>query len=107
MVALGDCEVQLRRPKAALVPLLELFADDPTRGEEFVVEVGDLYIDYSKHRITRHTLELLVALVHHSGVEHLRDAMFAGEHINLTEDRAVLHTDEALLPRRRAARPAR
>ncbi len=73
-------------------PLRDLFADDPTRGEEFVVEVGDLYIDYSKHRITRHTLELLVALVHHSGVEHLRDAMFAGEHINLTEDRAVLHT---------------
>ena len=70
----------------------DLFADDPTRGEEFVIEVGDLYIDYSKHRITRHTLELLAALVHHGSVEALRDAMFAGEHINLTEDRAVLHT---------------
>ncbi len=72
--------------------LRDLFADDPTRGEEFVVEVGDLYIDFSKHRITRHTLELLAALVHHGSVEALRDAMFAGEHINLTEDRAVLHT---------------
>ena len=72
--------------------LRDLFADDPSRGEGFVVEVGDLYIDYSKHRITRHTLELLAALAHHTGVEALRDAMFAGEHINLTEDRAVLHT---------------
>jgi len=72
--------------------LRDLFADDPTRGDEFVVEVGDLYIDYSKHRITRHTLELLAALVHHGNVEALRDAMFAGEPINLTEDRAVLHT---------------
>jgi len=72
--------------------LRDLFADDPSRGEAFVVEVGDLYIDYSKHRITRHTVELLAALVHHTGVEDLRDAMFAGEHINLTEDRAVLHT---------------
>jgi glucose-6-phosphate isomerase len=72
--------------------LRDLFADDPSRGEGFVVEVGGLYIDYSKHRITRHTLELLAALAHHTGVEALRDAMFAGEHINLTEDRAVLHT---------------
>jgi glucose-6-phosphate isomerase len=71
--------------------LRDLFADDPSRGEAFVVEVGDLYIDYSKHRITRHTLELLAALVRHTGVEELRDAMFAGDHINLTEDRAVLH----------------
>jgi glucose-6-phosphate isomerase len=88
--AWGD--LAAHRVELAGRPLRDLFADDPTRGEEFVVEVGDLYIDYSKHRITRHTLELLVALVHHSGVEHLRDAMFAGEHINLTEDRAVLHT---------------
>jgi glucose-6-phosphate isomerase len=88
--AWGD--LAAHRVELAGRPLRDLFADDPTRGEEFVVEVGDLYIDYSKHRITRHTLELLVALGHHSGVEHLRDAMFAGEHVNLTEDRAVLHT---------------
>ncbi len=72
--------------------LRDLFADDPTRGEEFVVEVGDLYIDFAKHRITRHTIELLAALAHAAQVESLRAAMFAGEHINLTEGRAVLHT---------------
>ena len=57
----------------------------------FVVEVGDLYLDYSKHRITRRTVGLLTDLARAAEVERLRDAMFAGEHINLTEDRAVLH----------------
>src|SRR5687768_13456746 len=88
--AWGD--LAAHRVELADRPLRDLFADDPTRGTDLVLEVGDLYIDYSKHRITRHTLELLAALAHHSGVEQLRDAMFAGEHINLTEDRAVLHT---------------
>ena len=68
-----------------------LFADDPARGMGFVVEVGDLYLDYSKHRITRRTIGLLTDLARAAEVERLRDAMFAGEHINLTEDRAVLH----------------
>ena len=68
-----------------------LFADDPARGMGFVVEVGDLYLDYSKHRITRRTVGLLTDLARAAEVERLRDAMFAGEHINLTEDRAVLH----------------
>ena len=72
--------------------LRDLFADDPTRGTDFVVEVGDLYLDYSKHRITRQTVGLLTDLARAAEVERLRDAMFAGEHINLTEDRAVLHT---------------
>jgi glucose-6-phosphate isomerase len=72
--------------------LRDLFADDPTRGTDFVVEVGNLYLDYSKHRITRHTVGLLTDLARAAEVERLRDAMFAGEHINLTEDRAVLHT---------------
>ena len=72
--------------------LRDLFADDPTRGTDFVVEVGNLYLDYSKHRITRQTVGLLTDLARAAEVERLRDAMFAGEHINLTEDRAVLHT---------------
>ncbi|MBS4103998.1 glucose-6-phosphate isomerase [Tsukamurella paurometabola] len=72
--------------------LRELFAADPDRGSDFVFEVGDLYIDYSKHRVTRETLGLLAALADEAGVAARRDAMFAGEHINATEDRAVLHT---------------
>lgn len=74
------------------IHLTELFAEDPNRGTELVLTVGDLYIDYSKHRITRKTLELLVDLARAAGVEARRDAMFAGEHINTSEDRAVLHT---------------
>jgi len=72
--------------------LRQLFEDDPARGEELVLEAGDLYVDWSKHRVTRDTLPLLAALARAADVEGLRDAMFAGEHINVTEDRAVLHT---------------
>ncbi|MGV0740457.1 glucose-6-phosphate isomerase [Mycobacterium syngnathidarum] len=72
--------------------LTELFAEDPNRGTELVLTVGDLYIDYSKHRVTRRTLELLTDLARTAGLEGRRDAMFAGEHINTSEDRAVLHT---------------
>lgn len=72
--------------------LRELFAADPGRGSEFAFRVGDLYIDYSKHRVTRETLSLLAALAEEAGVTARRDAMLAGEHINATEDRAVLHT---------------
>jgi glucose-6-phosphate isomerase len=71
--------------------LRELFADDPGRAERYVVEVGDLRIDYSKHRVDDTVLAGLVALAERSGVEARRDAMFAGEHINATEDRAVMH----------------
>lgn len=74
------------------IHLTELFAEDPNRGTELVLTVGDLYIDYSKHRITRRTLELLTDLARTAGLEGRRDAMFAGEHINTSEDRAVLHT---------------
>jgi glucose-6-phosphate isomerase len=80
------------RDSLADMDLRQLFADDPARGDELVIEVGDLYLDWSKHRVTRDTVPLLVALAEAAGVETLRDAMFAGEHINLTEDRAVLHT---------------
>ncbi|MGZ4784599.1 MAG: glucose-6-phosphate isomerase, partial [Acidimicrobiales bacterium] len=73
------------------VHLRQLFADDPTRGETMTLEAGDLYLDYAKHRLTRETIDLLVALARRAGVEQRRDAMFAGEKINVTEQRAVLH----------------
>ena len=73
------------------VHLRELFASDPSRGDRLNIEVGDLYVDYSKHRLTDETMSKLFALARRAGVEDLRDAMWAGEHINVTEDRAVLH----------------
>lgn len=72
--------------------LREFFADDPDRGRELTLTVGDLYIDYSKHRVDRQTLTLLVDLARAANLEARRDAMFAGEHINTSENRAVLHT---------------
>ncbi|WP_369226831.1 glucose-6-phosphate isomerase [Streptomyces sp. R39] len=72
--------------------LRELFAADPARAERYVVRVGDLYIDYSKHLITDETLALLQELAAATDVFGLRDAMFRGEKINITEQRAVLHT---------------
>ncbi|KFG72625.1 glucose-6-phosphate isomerase [Streptomyces mutabilis] len=72
--------------------LRELFADDPGRAERYVVRVGDLRIDYSKNLVTDETLTLLRELAAATGVFELRDAMFRGERINITEDRAVLHT---------------
>ena len=71
--------------------LRELFDEDPSRGTELTVSVGELYIDYSKHRVTRETLQLLVDLAHAAGLEQRRDAMFTGVHINTSENRAVLH----------------
>ena len=72
--------------------LRELFAQDPTRGTELALTVGDLYIDYSKHRVTRQTLTLLLDLARAAKLTERRDAMFSGVHINTSEDRAVLHT---------------
>jgi glucose-6-phosphate isomerase len=72
--------------------LRELFAEDPDRGRQLSLTVGDLYIDYSKHRVTRETLALLAGLARTAGLEQRRDAMLAGRHINTSEDRAVLHT---------------
>ncbi len=72
--------------------LREFFAEDPERGRELALTVGDLYIDYSKHRITRETIGLLIALAEAAGLEQSRAKMFAGVHINTSEDRAVLHT---------------
>ncbi|MEV6418766.1 glucose-6-phosphate isomerase [Streptomyces sp. NPDC051662] len=72
--------------------LRELFAADPARGAGYTLQVGDLYLDYSKHLVTDVTLALLRELAAATGVAELRDAMFRGEKINTTEDRAVLHT---------------
>jgi glucose-6-phosphate isomerase len=71
--------------------LRDLFAEDPRRGTELVVTAGDLYLDYSKNRLTRETVRLLAALAERVGLRERTEAMFRGEHINATEDRAVLH----------------
>jgi glucose-6-phosphate isomerase len=71
--------------------LRDLFAADPTRGERLVAEAGGLYLDYSKNRITDDTLTLLLRLADESGLRARIDAMFRGDRINVTEQRAVLH----------------
>ena len=71
--------------------LRELFADDPKRGERMATEAAGLYLDYSKNRITDETLKLLLQLAEESGLRERIDAMFRGEKINVTENRAVLH----------------
>jgi glucose-6-phosphate isomerase len=83
--------------------LKKLFAEDAKRGERFALEAVGIYLDYSKNLITEKTLKLLVDLARESGVEQRRDAMFRGEKINITENRAVLHValrapkDESIL----------
>ncbi|MFB7775863.1 glucose-6-phosphate isomerase [Streptomyces bauhiniae] len=72
--------------------LRELFAADPGRADRYVVRVGDLHIDYSKHQVSDETLALLQELAVATDVFGQRDAMFRGDRINTTEDRAVLHT---------------
>jgi glucose-6-phosphate isomerase len=71
--------------------LRDLFADDPQRGERFSLEAAGVYLDYSKNRITAETVELLVRLAEASGLRARIDAMFRGEKINISENRAVLH----------------
>ncbi len=73
------------------VPLRDLFAEDAKRGERLVLEAEGIYLDYSKNRITDETIRLLIQLAEERGVAQRRDAMFSGEKINVTEDRAVLH----------------
>ncbi|MGW5457647.1 glucose-6-phosphate isomerase [Streptomyces sp. NPDC003996] len=80
------------REELADTHLRDLFADDPGRGEGYTLRVGDLYLDYSKHLVTDETLRLLRELAAATDVFGLRDAMFRGEKINVTENRAVLHT---------------
>jgi glucose-6-phosphate isomerase len=71
--------------------LRHLFDADPERGTRMTVSAADLYLDYSKHRVTEETMTALMAVARAAGVEARRDAMFAGQHINTTEGRAVLH----------------
>jgi glucose-6-phosphate isomerase len=79
---------------AAVAPrhLRELFADDPGRVDALTTTGADLVLDYSKNRITRDTVPLLVSLARRAGLPERIEAMFTGEHINTSEDRAVLHT---------------
>jgi glucose-6-phosphate isomerase len=84
---------ELRDHHAAVegLHLRELFADDSDRGTRLTAEACGIYLDYSKNRVTDETLRLLLALAEQSGLRERIDAMFAGEKINITEDRAVLH----------------
>jgi glucose-6-phosphate isomerase len=79
------------REKFGSTHLRELFAADPDRAAKYTLKVGDLVVDYSKNLVDAETLDLLTALARSRGVEELRDAMFRGEKINVTENRAVLH----------------
>src|SRR5690349_12079706 len=84
---------ELTRLHAELKPDLRgWFADDPGRSEQFSFTAGDLFVDLSKNLISTEVVTALLALAEQVGVADRRAAMFAGEHINVTEDRAVLHT---------------
>src|SRR4051794_23715220 len=74
------------------VHLRQLFADDPKRGERLTAEAAGIYFDYSKNRITDETLKLLLQLGQECGLSARIEAMFRGDKINVTENRAVLHT---------------
>ncbi|GAA2648403.1 glucose-6-phosphate isomerase [Streptomyces lunalinharesii] len=80
------------REQMGEVHLRELFDKDPSRAGRLTLQVGDLHLDYSKHLVTDETLRLLRELAAATGVAELRDAMFRGEKINITEHRSVLHT---------------
>ena len=84
--ALEDHHVTMRG-----LHLRTLFADDPGRGERMTAEAAGVYLDYSKNRINAETLKLLIELAEQSGLRARIDAMFRGEKINVTENRAVLH----------------
>jgi glucose-6-phosphate isomerase len=83
------------------VHLRDLFASDPQRGTRLTAEAAGIHLDYSKNRVSDETLRLLVQLAGETGVAQRRDAMFAGEHINVSEDRAVLHV-ALRMPRERS-----
>jgi glucose-6-phosphate isomerase len=83
--------LQAHHEKIKDVQLRQLFADDPRRGENLTVEGAGLYLDYSKNRVTEETMRLLLQLARECGVAERRDAMFRGDKINTTEQRAVLH----------------
>ena len=96
-------QLQAHRKTWNALRLRDLFAKDKKRFERFSIKLDDLLFDYSKNLVTAETMKLLVKLARDNGIELMREAMFAGDKINLTEDRAVLHT--AL--RNRSDRPVR
>lgn len=98
--------LQTHHQKVCEIHLRALFADDPGRGERLAFVSAGLYLDYSKNRVTDETLRLLVALAEAAGLRARIDAMFAGEKINVTERRAVLHV-ALRAPRRRRGRGPR
>jgi glucose-6-phosphate isomerase len=77
--------------KTRRVPMRKLFKQDPARAERMALEVGDLFVDYSKNRVTDETLQLLRALAEKANLREAIDALFRGDKINVTENRAVLH----------------
>jgi glucose-6-phosphate isomerase len=83
--------LETHHEKIKTTPLRSLFSDDPQRADRFTIEAAGLFLDYSKNRITDETRKLLIQLAHESGLRERIDAMFRGEKINITENRAVLH----------------
>jgi glucose-6-phosphate isomerase len=83
--------LETHHDKIKTTPLRSLFSDDPQRADRFKIEAAGLFLDYSKNRITDETLKLLLQLAQESGLRERIDAMFRGEKINITENRAVLH----------------
>jgi glucose-6-phosphate isomerase len=84
--------LESHHPEVAGLHLRELFAADPKRGDKLTAETCGIFLDYSKNRVTEQTLELLVRLAGERGLRERIDAMFRGDKINITENRAVLHT---------------
>jgi glucose-6-phosphate isomerase len=84
--------LEVHYEKVQPIHLRQLFADDPKRGEKYTAEAAGLYLDYSKNRITDETIPLLIQLAEACGLRQRIHAMFSGEKINTTEQRAVLHT---------------
>jgi len=84
-------ELEQHHAQIAGQHLRELFAADPGRGERLTASAEGIYLDYSKNRVTDETMALLTELARETGMPERRDALFAGEHINVSEDRAVLH----------------
>lgn len=84
--------LQAHYKQIAPLQLRKLFADDAERGKRLTLDAAGIYLDYSKNRVTDETLSLLVQLAEQSGLRERIDAMFDGQHINVSEDRAVLHT---------------
>src|SRR5260370_38095943 len=83
--------LEAHHQKVRELPLRNLFADDPKRGDRMTIEAMGIYLDNSKNRITDETIKLLLQLAEECGLRARIDAMFRGEKINITENRAVLH----------------